>query len=60
MSVVALVSFFVIEQVNSTAKAILMHLLQGQLVMAVLTWNKFIEALYPVIPVLQVLLSAFI
>uniref|UniRef100_A0A8C0EDK3 Rotatin n=1 Tax=Bubo bubo TaxID=30461 RepID=A0A8C0EDK3_BUBBB len=41
------------NEVNSTAKAILMHLLQGQLVMAVLTWNKFIEALYPIIPVLQ-------
>ncbi|XP_009866087.1 PREDICTED: rotatin, partial [Apaloderma vittatum] len=41
------------NEVNSTAKAILMHLLQGRLVMAVLTWNKFIEALCPVIPVLQ-------
>ncbi|KAM9024235.1 rotatin isoform 2-T2 [Ara ararauna] len=41
------------EQVNSTAKAILMYLLQGQLVMAGLTWNKFIEALCPIIPVLQ-------
>ncbi|KAM6411807.1 rotatin isoform 2-T2 [Pluvialis apricaria] len=41
------------NEVNSTAKAILIHLLQGRLVMAVLTWNKFIEALYPVIPVLQ-------
>ncbi|NWS60195.1 RTTN protein, partial [Chunga burmeisteri] len=41
------------SEVNSTAKAILMHLLQGRLVMAVLTWNKFMEALYPVIPVLQ-------
>ncbi|XP_075272661.1 rotatin isoform X3 [Opisthocomus hoazin] len=41
------------NEVNSTAKAILMHLLQGQLIMAVLTWNKFIEALCPVIPVLQ-------
>ncbi|XP_068252573.1 rotatin [Nyctibius grandis] len=41
------------HEVNSTAKAILMHLLQGRLVMAVLTWNKFIEALCPVIPVLQ-------
>ncbi|NXP14933.1 RTTN protein, partial [Thinocorus orbignyianus] len=41
------------NEVNSTAKAILIHLLQGQLVMAVLTWKKFIEALYPVIPVLQ-------
>ncbi|NXX80013.1 RTTN protein, partial [Urocolius indicus] len=41
------------NEVNSTAETILMHLLQGQLVMAVLTWNKFIEALCPVIPVLQ-------
>ncbi|KAF2975569.1 hypothetical protein EK904_012356 [Melospiza melodia maxima] len=39
--------------VNSTAKAILIHLLQGRLMMEVLTWNKFIEALCPVIPVLQ-------
>ncbi|NWY56842.1 RTTN protein, partial [Chionis minor] len=41
------------NEVNSTAKAILIHLLQGQLVMAVLTWNKFLEALCPIIPVLQ-------
>ncbi|XP_053915106.1 rotatin isoform X2 [Cuculus canorus] len=41
------------NEVNSTAKAILMHLFQGRLVMAVLTWNKFIEALCPIIPVLQ-------
>ncbi|KAK1192717.1 RTTN protein, partial [Pygoscelis papua] len=41
------------NEVNSTAEAILMHLLQGQLVMTVLTWNKFIEALCPIIPVLQ-------
>ncbi|XP_061220635.1 rotatin isoform X1 [Neopsephotus bourkii] len=41
------------NEVNSTAKAILMHLLQGRLVMAGLTWNKFIEALCPIIPVLQ-------
>ncbi|NWS75872.1 RTTN protein, partial [Crotophaga sulcirostris] len=41
------------NEVNSTAKAILMHLFQGRLVMAGLTWNKFIEALCPVIPVLQ-------
>ncbi|NWU92825.1 RTTN protein, partial [Upupa epops] len=41
------------NEVNSAAKAILIHLLQGQLIMAVLTWNKFIEALCPVIPVLQ-------
>ncbi|XP_071411005.1 rotatin isoform X2 [Pithys albifrons albifrons] len=41
------------NEVNSTAKAILIHLLQGQLMMEVLTWNKFIEALCPVVPVLQ-------
>ncbi|XP_010179221.1 PREDICTED: rotatin, partial [Mesitornis unicolor] len=41
------------NEVNSTAKAILMHLLQGRLIMSVLTWNKFIEALCPIIPVLQ-------
>ncbi|NWV43798.1 RTTN protein, partial [Grantiella picta] len=41
------------EVVNSKAKAILIHLLQGQLMMEILTWNKFIEALCPVIPVLQ-------
>ncbi|XP_027601862.2 rotatin [Pipra filicauda] len=41
------------NEVNSTAKAILIHLLQGRLIMAVLTWSKFIEALCPVIPVLQ-------
>ncbi|KAM4907492.1 rotatin [Sylvia borin] len=41
------------SEVNSTAKAILLHLLQGRLMMEVLTWNKFIEALCPVIPVLQ-------
>lgn len=42
------------------AKAILIHLLQGRLMMEVLTWNKFIEALCPVIPVLQVFPSALI
>ncbi|XP_026974540.1 rotatin isoform X5 [Sagmatias obliquidens] len=41
------------NEVNATAKAILMHLLQGQLRMTALTWNKFIESLCPVIPVLQ-------
>ncbi|NXK37958.1 RTTN protein, partial [Piprites chloris] len=41
------------NEVNSTAKAILIHLLQGRLIMAVLTWSKFVEALCPVIPVLQ-------
>uniref|UniRef100_A0A8C3R2T8 Rotatin n=1 Tax=Cyanoderma ruficeps TaxID=181631 RepID=A0A8C3R2T8_9PASS len=42
-----------VEKVNSAAKAILIHLLQGRLMMEVVTWNKFIEALCPVIPVLQ-------
>ncbi|CAN8184159.1 unnamed protein product [Coccothraustes coccothraustes] len=41
------------NEVNSTAKAILIHLLQGRLMMEAVTWNKFIEALCPVIPVLQ-------
>ncbi|NXB57603.1 RTTN protein, partial [Struthidea cinerea] len=41
------------KEVNSTAKTILIHLLQGQLMMEVLTWNKFIEALFPLLPVLQ-------
>ncbi|NWJ02806.1 RTTN protein, partial [Crypturellus undulatus] len=41
------------NEVNSAAKSILMYLLQGRLVMTVLTWNKFIEALYPIIPILQ-------
>ncbi|KAM5222136.1 rotatin isoform 2-T2 [Ctenodactylus gundi] len=41
------------NEVNAAAKAILLYLLQGRLMMAALTWNKFIEALCPVIPVLQ-------
>ncbi|KAJ8779413.1 hypothetical protein J1605_012628 [Eschrichtius robustus] len=41
------------KEVNATAKAILMHLLQGRLRMTAPTWKKFIESLCPVIPVLQ-------
>nr|XP_036856650.1 rotatin [Manis javanica] len=41
------------NEVNAAARAILTHLLQGRLVMTAVTWNKFIEALCPVIPVLQ-------
>ncbi|XP_068419530.1 rotatin isoform X1 [Eschrichtius robustus] len=41
------------NEVNATAKAILMHLLQGRLRMTAPTWKKFIESLCPVIPVLQ-------
>lgn len=44
----------VIGQVNAAAKAMLLYLLQGQLMMTALTWNRFIESLCPVIPVLQV------
>uniref|UniRef100_A0A2K6FX39 Rotatin n=1 Tax=Propithecus coquereli TaxID=379532 RepID=A0A2K6FX39_PROCO len=42
------------SEVNAAAKAILLYLLQGRLTMTALTWNKFIESLCPVIPVLQV------
>nr|XP_056710923.1 rotatin [Euleptes europaea] len=41
------------EQVSSAATLMLMYLLQGQFMMAPMTWNKFIEALYPVVPILQ-------
>ncbi|XP_072460223.1 rotatin isoform X2 [Notamacropus eugenii] len=41
------------DGVNSVVKNILIYLLQGQLIMTTLTWNKFIESLCPVIPILQ-------
>ncbi|MBZ3878776.1 Rotatin [Sciurus carolinensis] len=41
------------NEVNAAAKAILLYLLQGRLMMTPLTWNKLIESLCPVIPVLQ-------
>ncbi|XP_075069347.1 rotatin [Mixophyes fleayi] len=41
------------NEVCLAAKAILTYLLQGRLMMTASCWNKFIEALYPVIPVLQ-------
>ncbi|KAF7245226.1 Rotatin [Varanus komodoensis] len=41
------------HEVCSAATFILMYLLQGRLMMAAVTWNKFIEALYPVVPILQ-------
>ncbi|KAJ7338639.1 hypothetical protein JRQ81_012541, partial [Phrynocephalus forsythii] len=41
------------NKVCSAATFILMYLLQGRLMMAAVTWNKFLEALYPVVPVLQ-------
>uniref|UniRef100_A0A6J0TVC1 Rotatin n=1 Tax=Pogona vitticeps TaxID=103695 RepID=A0A6J0TVC1_9SAUR len=41
------------HEVCSSATFILMYLLQGRLMMAAVTWNKLLEALYPVVPVLQ-------
>ncbi|XP_010853349.1 PREDICTED: rotatin isoform X4 [Bison bison bison] len=41
------------NEVSAAAKAILVHLLQGRLRVSAPTWNKFIESLCPVIPVLQ-------
>ncbi|KAG9479116.1 hypothetical protein GDO78_012662 [Eleutherodactylus coqui] len=40
-------------EVCSAAKAILTYFLQGRLVMTAPSWNKLIEALYPVLPLLQ-------
>ncbi|XP_069776494.1 rotatin isoform X2 [Narcine bancroftii] len=42
-----------VEKVNTAAKDILLYLMQGYLVMSTLTWNMLLEALYPVIPILQ-------
>uniref|UniRef100_A0A667ZBX6 Rotatin n=1 Tax=Myripristis murdjan TaxID=586833 RepID=A0A667ZBX6_9TELE len=41
------------EKVNVAAKDILLYLLKGRLMMTATTWDRFNEALYPVIPVLQ-------
>ncbi|XP_066479673.1 rotatin [Tiliqua scincoides] len=41
------------HEVCSAATFMLIYLLQGRLMMAAVTWNKFIEALYPVLPILQ-------
>ncbi|XP_045152011.1 rotatin [Echinops telfairi] len=41
------------SEVNTAAKAILMYLLQGRLMMTAPTWSKFISSLGPVLPVLQ-------
>ncbi|XP_041718140.1 rotatin isoform X2 [Coregonus clupeaformis] len=40
-------------KVNSAAKDILLFLLKGQLMMTASTWDRFNQALYPVIPILQ-------
>ncbi|KAG7488553.1 hypothetical protein MATL_G00035790 [Megalops atlanticus] len=42
-----------VEKVTSAARDILLFLLKGQMMMTASAWNKFIEALYPVIPILQ-------
>lgn len=49
----------VVGQVSAAAKAILLYLLQGRLMMTALTWSRFIESLCPVIPVLQVHVRPF-
>ncbi|KAM9332619.1 LOW QUALITY PROTEIN: rotatin [Pholidichthys leucotaenia] len=41
------------EKVNIVAKDILLFLLKGRLMMTAPTWDRFNEALYPVMPVLQ-------
>ncbi|CAG5895883.1 unnamed protein product [Menidia menidia] len=41
------------EKVNVAAKDILLFLLKGRLTMTASTWDRFNEALYPVIPILQ-------
>ncbi|CAB1340859.1 unnamed protein product, partial [Coregonus sp. 'balchen'] len=42
-----------VSSVNSAAKDILLFLLKGQLMMTASTWDRFNQALYPVIPILQ-------
>ncbi|XP_036086020.1 rotatin isoform X3 [Rousettus aegyptiacus] len=41
------------SEVNAAAKAILLYLLQGRLLMAAPTWDRLVESLLPVLPVLQ-------
>ncbi|XP_076577654.1 rotatin [Chaetodon auriga] len=41
------------ERVNVAAKDILLFLLKGRLMMTASTWDRFNDALYPVMPVLQ-------
>ncbi|KAB5533141.1 hypothetical protein PHYPO_G00128390 [Pangasianodon hypophthalmus] len=41
------------KEVNSAAKDLLLYLLKGRLMMTALSWSRFNESLYPVIPVLQ-------
>ncbi|CAL8292685.1 unnamed protein product [Lota lota] len=41
------------EKVNAAAKDVLLFLLKGRWMMTASTWDRFNEALYPVIPILQ-------
>nr|XP_023650287.1 rotatin [Paramormyrops kingsleyae] len=41
------------ELVNSAAKEILLFLLKGQLLMTAPAWNRFLEELHPILPILQ-------
>ncbi|XP_006913796.1 rotatin isoform X1 [Pteropus alecto] len=41
------------SEVNAAARAILLYLLQGRLLMTAPTWDRFIESLCPILPVLQ-------
>uniref|UniRef100_A0A3P8VNZ8 Rotatin n=1 Tax=Cynoglossus semilaevis TaxID=244447 RepID=A0A3P8VNZ8_CYNSE len=41
------------EKVNTAAKDILLFLLKGRLMMTASSWDRFNEALYPVMPILQ-------
>ncbi|XP_045706221.1 rotatin isoform X2 [Phyllostomus hastatus] len=41
------------NEVNAAAKAILLYLLQGRLTMTAPTWDRFVQSLCPVVPVLQ-------
>ncbi|XP_076014272.1 rotatin [Genypterus blacodes] len=41
------------EKVNASAKDVLLFLLKGRLTMAASTWDRFNEAVQPVVPILQ-------
>ncbi|XP_026147911.1 rotatin isoform X2 [Mastacembelus armatus] len=41
------------DKVNVAAKDILLFLLKGRLMMTASTWDRFTEAIYPVMPILQ-------
>lgn len=47
-------NFMCDPKVSSAAKDILLYLLKGRLMMTAASWSRFNEALYPVIPILQV------